>query len=117
MKQKQERREKIIKAYSCKKIVYENCRMVAPDGELLATCDSKKALWYIDKGLAKSINESPLTIMLNFEPSGRKTENKNDFNELYEDHFITGDRENRCVVCGKEDDYSRYHVVPSLYRQ
>lgn len=30
--------------------------------------------------------------------------------------FYIVDRENRCVVCGVEKDYSRYHVVPALYR-
>ena len=28
--------------FSCKKAVYENCRMMAPDGEILSNCDSKK---------------------------------------------------------------------------
>jgi hypothetical protein len=53
--------------------------------------------------------------MLNFEPSGRARDKK-DYYELYDEHFMTGERENRCVVCGKENDYSRYHVVPTLYR-
>jgi hypothetical protein len=37
------RRVKVEKAFSCKKAVYENCKMVAPDGELLSNCDFKKA--------------------------------------------------------------------------
>lgn len=43
LRQKEERKKKIIKHYSCKKVVYENCKMVAPDGELLSNCDFKKA--------------------------------------------------------------------------
>ena len=42
-KKKEERKKKIVKAYSCKKAVYENCKMHAPDGELLSNCDTKKA--------------------------------------------------------------------------
>ena len=43
MKKKEERKAKVVVAYSCKKAVYENCKMVAPDGELLSNCDFKKA--------------------------------------------------------------------------
>ena len=70
-KKKEERKAKIVKAYSCKKEVYENCKMVAPDGELLSNCDFKKAQWYIDKGLAEKISDKPFVIRLNFEPNGR----------------------------------------------
>lgn len=47
--------------------------MIAPDGDVLSNCDTKKAQWYIDKGLAVQINDDPLTIQLNFEPNGRGT--------------------------------------------
>lgn len=52
---KLERKKHIIKAYSCKKVVYENCKMIAPDGEHLSNCDFNKAQWYIEKGLAEVI--------------------------------------------------------------
>lgn len=29
--------------------------MFAPDGELLSNCDTKKAMWYIEKGLAEMV--------------------------------------------------------------
>ena len=32
--------------------MYDNCKLEAPDGQLLATCDRKKADWYISKELA-----------------------------------------------------------------
>ena len=32
--------------------MYDNCRLYAPDGQLLCTCDRKKAEWYINKQLA-----------------------------------------------------------------
>jgi hypothetical protein len=40
---KEERKKDIVKNYSCKKAVYENCRMLAPDGMCLSNCDRKKA--------------------------------------------------------------------------
>lgn len=104
-----------MKAYSCKKAVYENCKMVAPDGELLSNCDFKKAHWYVEKGLAEKILDEPYTIRLLFEPNGRSGTVKPHV-ELYDDNFYTVDRENKCVCCGKEKDYSRFHVIPTLYR-
>lgn len=88
--------------------------MVAPDGELLSNCDQKKAQWYIEKGLADQISDNPFTIKLRFEPNGRGAPKP--FAEIYDDNFYVADRENRCVICGLDRDYSRFHVVPSLYR-
>lgn len=52
---KEERKKGIVKAYSCKKAVYEGCKMLAPDGFCLSNCDRKKAEWYVNKGLADVI--------------------------------------------------------------
>lgn len=89
--------------------------MVAPDGELLSNCDFKKAQWYIDRNLAVKLSDSPFTIRLTFEPNGRSNTIKPHM-DLYDDNFYTVDRENKCVSCGKEKDYSRFHVIPTLYR-
>jgi hypothetical protein len=90
--------------------------MVAPDGEHLSNCDYKKANWYVERGLAEKICDTPYTIRLLFEPNGRKGTPKPHI-ELYDDHFYTVERENICVSCGKDKDYSRFHVIPTLYRQ
>jgi len=45
--------------------------MVAPDGELLSNCDTKKAMWYIERQLADKVCDKPFTIRLRFEPNGR----------------------------------------------
>lgn len=29
------------------KPLYHNCYLEAPDGEMLCTCDNKKAMWYV----------------------------------------------------------------------
>jgi hypothetical protein len=63
----------MINKFSCKKAVYEGCKMVAPDGEVLSNCDSKKIKWYLDRDLAEVISENPLTIRLKFEPNGRES--------------------------------------------
>ena len=38
------------------KPLYHNCQLRSPDGQLLCTCDVKKAKWYIDKGLGGNYN-------------------------------------------------------------
>ena len=55
--QKDDRRKKIQDRFRCKKDVYENCRIFGPDGQHLANCNSKKALWYVTKGLGEVINK------------------------------------------------------------
>jgi len=51
---------------------------------------------------------------LRFEPNGRGKAKP--YEEIYDDNFYVADRENKCVICGKDKDYSRFHVVPTLYR-
>ena len=36
-----------------KRPLYDNAKLEAPDGELLCVCDSRKARWYVTKGLGK----------------------------------------------------------------
>ena len=36
-----------------KRPLYDNAKLQAPDGELLCVCDSRKAAWYVTKGLGK----------------------------------------------------------------
>jgi len=52
----------VVEAYTCKKAVYDNCKMLAPDGFCLSNCDRKKANWYIKKGLAELKTEDPMVI-------------------------------------------------------
>ncbi|XP_068628735.1 exonuclease 3'-5' domain-containing protein 2 [Battus philenor] len=91
------------------KPLYHNCFLVAPDGELLCTCDTKKAEWYVEKELADIIKENPLTVRLRFEPAGRSV---GDVGRYYQ---LT--KENKCVVCGSSNSYIRKNVVPREYRK
>ena len=103
----------IIKGYLCKKPVYESCQMLAPDGQLLCYCDSKKMNWYILKNLADFVTSEPPVFRLKFEPNERGC---SDLNGIPSDFYVRL-RKNCCVVCGKEEEYMRFHVVPLLYRQ
>lgn len=90
------------------KIMYDNCQLLAPDGELLCSCDRSKAQWYVYKGLGEKISDDPFTVQLNFEPSGRPT---------LDNVFYCKEKLNSCVVCGKTENFHRKLVVPSEYRK
>ncbi|XP_060076578.1 exonuclease 3'-5' domain-containing protein 2-like [Ylistrum balloti] len=86
--------------------LYDNCLLLAPDGDLLCSCDVKKAAWYLERGLADKVEDSPLTVKLRFEPAGRPT-----------DDYYLQDKENICVVCGADESYIRKCVIPREYRK
>ena len=49
----------VSRAYTARnKPLYHNCQLWAPDGQLLCTCDVKKALWYVEKGLGSKLYAS-----------------------------------------------------------
>ena len=86
------------------KNLYENIKLLAPDGELLCLVAESRANWYIKRALAARIDEK--TVKLNFEPKAR--ERRPDWY-----YSIT---ENKCVVCGAESDLEKHHVVPRCFR-
>tara|TARA_Y100000034_G_scaffold130495_1_gene189105 strand:+ start:8445 stop:9245 length:801 start_codon:yes stop_codon:yes gene_type:complete len=82
--------------------------MLGPDGEFLCQCSDKKIKWYLDRELAELVQEeNPRTIKLQFKPNGPG--HKGD--AYYEQEF-----ENKCVVCGLEEDLTSHHIVPYCYR-
>ncbi|XP_014203861.1 exonuclease 3'-5' domain-containing protein 2 [Copidosoma floridanum] len=91
------------------KPLYHNCYLQAPDGEILCTCDKKKAEWYVFKQLGDVVQEDPFTIRLKFEPSGRA------LGEV--GRYYTQVKKNQCVVCGTSDKFVRKNVVPREYRK
>jgi hypothetical protein len=91
------------------KRLYENCKMLSPDGKLIATTDRRKMDWYLTRGLAKL--EAEDTIRLNFEPKGDGSAG---------DPYYLSHRDNVCVVCGADASQigmRRHHVVPLEYRR
>ncbi|OAD52035.1 Exonuclease 3'-5' domain-containing protein 2 [Eufriesea mexicana] len=91
------------------KPLYHNCYLQAPDGEILCTCDRKKAEWYVTKELGDVIEKEPFTVRLKFEPSGRA------LGEVGQ--YYTQIKINQCVVCGTSDKFIRKNVVPREYRK
>lgn len=89
--------------------LYHNCMLEAPDGQLLCTCDTKKARWYIAKGIGDQVSEDPLIVRLKFEPSGRPEGKAGEY-------YLTV-KPNICVVCGVGEAYLRKNVVPHEYRK
>lgn len=90
--------------------LYDNCKLLAPDGELLCTCDFRKVTWYIDRGLGTDVTDpgGPRTVRLNFEPANRP---------LLDSHYYTHVKDNVCVVCGSAEALLRKNVVPREYRR
>ncbi len=88
--------------------IYGNTKVLDPDGELLFLCLPKKAHWYLDRNLATMITEDPMVIQLTFEPKGKGQ---------IGDAYALGEKYNKCVVCGTEDDLTRHHIVPYTYRK
>ena len=43
-----------------KRALYENCRLLAPDNELLSLIDTRKANWYFERDLAGCNNNRHL---------------------------------------------------------
>jgi hypothetical protein len=58
----------------------------------------------LKQNLADLISEDPPTIKLKFDPSGFKEDGKD------KAEYITIERVNQCVICGKEDNLLKFHV-------
>ncbi|KAK9816641.1 hypothetical protein WJX72_003201 [[Myrmecia] bisecta] len=101
---------KRVQKFSAHSPVYENCKMLSMDGELLCYCDKRKLLWYETRGLADRICDDPATIQLRF--AHKTGDQMQGFGAFYAQSKI-----NRCVGCGEEGHYLRYRVVPSCYRR
>lgn len=76
---------------------------------MLSTCDDRKAMWYVNKGIGELISEDPLTVRLKFEPAGRAVGETGKYYQIA--------KENQCVVCGDKTEYIRKNVVPREYRK
>jgi len=105
---KQKRREKSIACRSRKGNLYEHCRLLNQEGQILANCNRKKIQWYLDRNLGTIVKQQPLTLRLNFVANGPGHRG---------DKFYLEKRENVCVGCGSSNNLHRYHVVPLYYRK
>lgn len=117
-KAKEQKRKSIMEKYSINKPIYENCQILAPDGEILCKCDRKKIDWYLTKELATKISEDPIIIKLNFEPNGRGISTYKGYkgDPEQDNQYYVEYKKNQCVVCGKQENYLRFQIVPAKYR-
>uniref|UniRef100_A0AAG5CUQ4 Exonuclease 3'-5' domain-containing protein 2 n=1 Tax=Anopheles atroparvus TaxID=41427 RepID=A0AAG5CUQ4_ANOAO len=91
------------------KPLYHNCIMEAPDGEILCTCDRRKAEWYVQRELGDLVCQEPYTVRLRFEPAGRAVDDPG--------KYYQQTKENICVVCGATECFNRKNIVPRDYRR
>lgn len=86
---------------------YENCLLLARDGSPLATLSSRRALWYVKRGLGVRVTDyhdqrfNPV-VRLTFKHRGTEPPRAEDLEYV----------ENRCVVCGSPDSLTTHHVTP-----
>jgi exonuclease 3'-5' domain-containing protein 2 len=88
------------------KKIYENCAVHHPNGDIMFRCNRKRAMWYLERGLAEVLSEEPLVIQLSFEPRG--------YGSMFVD---SGPRMNVCHVCGIEHELTLHHVVPMCFKR
>lgn len=87
---------------------YGNYKVLSPNGSHMFTCGEKKANWYLRRGLADIIQETPPIIQINFEPNGPGNA---------DNQFFLQGRQNICVSCGSDEQLTRHHIVPFCYRK
>lgn len=73
-------------------------------------CSERLMRWYVNKGLAELINESPKTARLLFKPQGLGKAG---------DEFYCGHKTSQCIVCGDNrlENLSSHHIVPYCFRR
>jgi hypothetical protein len=98
------------------KVKYDSCRVLAIDGKQLFNCDERKAFWYVKRGFAQLIQETP-HVIVQFNFVDEKASSKfAGIEEIYNDEFYSLDRVNECLICGADKEFARFQTVPHLYR-
>jgi hypothetical protein len=77
-------------------------------GKHMFTCGHHRAMWYLDRNLAKYIDKENRIIQLTFKPNGRGFP--------LTDKFGLASRKVKCVVSGKTKELQKHHIVPYCYR-
>ncbi|CAD8087364.1 unnamed protein product [Paramecium sonneborni] len=111
IEEKKQKQTEFVEKYTRKKPAYGNCKIYTKENFFLCNCDEKKIRWYLKQGLADLISEDPPTIQLKFDPSGFKEEGSD------KAQYITIERVNQCVICGKENELLKFHIVPVIYKK
>lgn len=88
---------------------YSNILLLDPKENPLTTISSRRAKWYLDRGLAVSIGADEMygeRLRLTFEPK------KNSSNKFLQTVLPT-----QCVVCGTKDSLTVHHVIPMAVKR
>jgi hypothetical protein len=88
--------------------IYDNCEILAPDGKLVGLCNRKRYRWYLEKGIAEKVDGSDKAIKLKFEPKYKNNSPSDS---------VRIKRQNKCYVCGSEENLTRFHVFPPEYKK
>ena len=90
--------------------IYGNCKVYAPDGELMFLCLEKRINWYLERNLAEIVDNESLSIKLNFQPKGAGNRKS--------DYYLS-EKRNACVCCNETDitKLTKHHVIPIEYRK
>lgn len=86
--------------------LYDNCVICDSNGKFMCFTNRKRIEWYIKKGLATEIDKNK--IRLNFKTNGPGNQER---------IYYRFPMENKCVVCEKNEDLTRHHVVPQCFRK
>jgi hypothetical protein len=81
-------------------------------GQALFRCSERRAAFYLRKGFAVRVDEGTLRLI------DDTTEKK--LAELYQEGlspFFLAVKNDRCVVCGQEQNLTRHHVVPQRQKE
>lgn len=92
-----------------KSVIYGNYSIQDPNGEIMFYCDAQKVLWYLNRDIVDIVSQDPPVVRFTFVPAGSGNRDG--------DKFYISRKENRCVVCGSEEDLSRHHVMPIMFRR
>lgn len=84
--------------------LYDSIQMVSPEGTLMSKVSLKRANWYVNRNLAVWLDDT--TFKLNFAPKTGTWE-----------PWSVATLENRCVVCGSEENLNKHHVFPLVFKR
>lgn len=111
--EKIERQNRRIKQFTCKKPVYENCKMLDPNGNMLCHCNIKKMNWYIKRNLGIIVQKNPPIFQFNFIPENKIEKDLGNIKTK----FKVKEKENICVVCGNKENFMRFFIIPVIYKK
>lgn len=89
--------------------LYGNYHVLYPDSSFtMFHTSATKVLWYLNRDAVDIVCDNPPTVRFTFVPAGKGN---------HGDKYYISTKENICVCCGSQDDLSRHHVVPRVFRK